>query len=358
MKIPYFSAIIVGYIVLILLILPFRLSEKYLTPDEKAYTNHSLIDRSTTSGISFNSTSEKIGLRYLAAAFYFEKVNRLGGRPLIFFINTSIIIGVFYVFWRGTRIESQRNLNFFFAISLLIPSTIFFSAASLRDIFVYAINIFLIYKIGCKNGAYSAGTLLCFLIYLLISPYFGVVSICIFIAAKYCKNTFRATTLLYVVTVSIFTFAFFYLIQTTQTISLFDNNISLPDGVLGENAASQQNSNLKIALANLSMVLTPYLLPRNIVGMLDWLFFAQSVLMIILFPLFISNVTNGLSRFWVDLRFRYSFLNFIMLYPLFFSELNSSSLIRHSLAIIPYYLYLSCYKSPTLSVHKKRQAIA
>lgn len=315
---------------------------QYLTPDEIAYVGFSLIDRAEMYGISFNSINEAMGLRYLVASYYFKWIDNVGGRYLIFVANALVLISVLFIFWRDSRQELSVDPVKFFAILFLLPSVLFFSLTALRDIYIYAIAIFMLNRVGRYSNGFDFLITGVMLIFFLISPFNALLSSIAFFLCKVRFNTARVLIIVYYV-------LFFALMLTPyiyrdvklsglmEQILYFGEMKYLSPGVLG----NLFSNNATIIFANLSLVLMPYLLLDNVVGLLDWAFFIQSVFMLALMPFFIRKVFQVRVFIFADVRFRYSIFCMLLIYPIFFREKDASTMIRHSMVLFPYFVYIA-----------------
>ena len=345
MKISCFWLLVILYLLSLCVVIPFRMQDRYLTPDEQAYTETVFIDHAKTHGILLNSVDGAIGVRYLVAAYYFNYTNLLGGRCLIFVINIIVLISVLFVFWRDCRHELCVDPVKYFALLFMLPSVVFFSLAALRDIYIYAIAIFMLNRVGRAGSGLDLLATGAMVIFLLISPFYAFLSGIAWFLSKMRLNVVRFAIIAYYILFLILIIGPY--LDIGEYISYL-NNQNIPAahlsylqlGVLGGASSAETYSNAAVILANISLSLMPYILLRNVVGMLDWVFFIQSMFMLILIPFFIRRLFRVRLFFLNDARFRFSICCMLLFYPLLFKEKDASTIIRHSMVMFPYFLYI------------------
>lgn len=339
MKISYFWLLVLLYLLSLCVVVPFRMQDRYLTPDEKAYTETVFIDRAKTNGILLNSVDGAIGLRYVVAAYYFYYINLLQGRYLIFVINVIVLTSVLFVFWRDCRHELSVDPVKYFAFLFMLPSVVFFSLAALRDIYVYAIAIFMLNRVGRAGGGLDLLAAGAMVVFLLISPLYAFLSGIAWFLSKMRLNVVRFAIIVYYILFFILIIGPYLDIGEQIIHSVHLSYLQL--GVLGGTSSSETYSNAAVILANIALSLMPYILLRNVVGMLDWVFFIQSMFMLILMPFFIRNLFRVRLFFLNDVRFRFSICCMLLIYPLLFKEKDASTMIRHSMVMFPYFFYIA-----------------
>ena len=228
----------------------------------------------------------------------------------------------------------------------MLPSVVFFSLAALRDIYVYAIAIFMLNRVGRAGSGLDFLATGAMIIFLVISPFYAFLS-----GVAWFLSKMRLNVVLFAI-IAYYIFFFILIIgpylDIGEYIPYLNNQIIPTDhlrylqlGVLGGTSSSETYSTATVIFANIALSLMPYILLRNVVGMLDWVFFIQSMFMLTFIPFFIRRLFRVRLFFLNDVRFRFSICCILLMYPLLFKEKDASTMIRHSMVMFPYFFYIA-----------------
>ncbi len=358
-RVSYFTILTVLYLLALGVLLRYRIDVQYMTPDEKIYTDFTLIDYASQSGISLNSADGALGFRYLVASYYFTWLSSIGGRYLIFAANALTLLSALYVLWRQSRKELGVPTVYYFAFLFLLPSVLFFSLAALRDIYTYAAGILLLSRADAnpQQRGFDPWIIGALVLCACTAPFRAILFAAALFMSK-CRPRYVAAAVLSFYILFLLCMVLPYLHSGVSTFPPIQQWLSfrqfdgLPFGVLGEEAGIACN-NATIMLANWGLALMPYLLLRNVSSPLDWAFFLQSVAMLGLLPRFVANMFRLRTFFPLDRRFRFSLISLLLIHPLLFKERDASSLLRHSMILLPYFIYIVL--SSTKRLYQRRR---
>jgi hypothetical protein len=312
-----------------------------MTPDEIGYTEYNIIDRYDSGRLGFNSSNESIALRYVVGSFYYRWLNGRGGRVLIFIVNMAIVILVIAMYWQKVRYDTLVNQTVFVALVLLLPTTLFFTLAALRDIYIFVASLYLL---GIsKETRLQAGTVIPLILLFILSPFVGIAyALAAYLSSDkraYSKASILMYYLLIIILIVIPTLSDgrISIIPLKTYISVF-GKLEISNGVL--DFRNDYTALQKIS-ANYILAFMPFLNPANIVGKLDVLFFLQSIFILSIILVTIKRSKFMLEVFTYDKRMRFAFYCIAITYPIFFKERDASSMIRHSMVLLPHLLYIS-----------------